>query len=289
MRAVHFSHAQVYNVMGGMMWRHSLLASLIIVSLAIAGLSSCTSASAPYIYVTEFQVTPNPIHEGENATLYWNVQGASEVEIDNGIGQVSPYGHIGIMPGHSTSYTLVASNPGRVINSIAKIEVIAIPPPPKYAKPNHPISALDTETLLKLVGQNVDVQGRVVFITETYRDNAKSEVWYLLIFDDKCISRFNDLANCPVFRAVIQESNSSDFSQFDTSVDRPDFSNPVEVPNLGWGPRYPLHREEVPLGALQGKEVIVSGVVNAAVITSGGRLRIPEIHLTSASQIKLKY
>jgi Tol biopolymer transport system component len=104
------------------MGRSSLLPSFIPIVL-IAFLFFCSCAPAPYIYITNFEVTPNPLIEGEAATLHWNVTGANTVSIDNGIGEVPPYGKYSITPSESTTYTLTAKNTGRSVQAIATANV----------------------------------------------------------------------------------------------------------------------------------------------------------------------
>lgn len=78
----------------------------------------------PYIYIT-FDVTPNPIIKGNSATLRWNVTGADMVTIDNGIGEVPPFGNKEVSPGEAQKYTLTATNPGRKVEEIVAVDVIA--------------------------------------------------------------------------------------------------------------------------------------------------------------------
>lgn len=126
---------------------------------------ACTAA--PYIYVTNFEVTPSPINDGESATLLWNVSGATTVEINNGIGEVAPYGKLLIKPSQTTEYTLIASNSGRAARQTATVIVNArpvVPSTPQEPIPN--IWATDSDTLLHYVGKDVFVRGNVTYISE---------------------------------------------------------------------------------------------------------------------------
>jgi len=62
-----------------------------------------------------FTVTPDEITIGENATLSWNVTGASSISIDNGIGTFDPIGNIIISPTQTTTYKLTADFSANVI------------------------------------------------------------------------------------------------------------------------------------------------------------------------------
>ena len=60
--------------------------------------------------ISYFTATPSTIKLGEKSTLSWNVDNCTKVEIDGGIGLVSPTGSIGVSPLETTTYTLTATN-----------------------------------------------------------------------------------------------------------------------------------------------------------------------------------
>lgn len=123
--------------------RISVRMCLLLVSL-LSMLLSCKSD--PYIYIT-FDATPNPIAKGDSATLRWNVTGADKVTIDNGIGEVPPYGKYVVSPGQSQKYTLTATNSGRRAEENVIVNIIegATAPAPKPA-PNENKSEVNIAT-----------------------------------------------------------------------------------------------------------------------------------------------
>ena len=57
-----------------------------------------------------FTANPSTINLGTNSTLSWKVTDCTSVEIDEGIGKVSPIGSIRAAPLKTTTYTLTARN-----------------------------------------------------------------------------------------------------------------------------------------------------------------------------------
>jgi TPR repeat protein len=62
--------------------------------------------------VTRFRAVPSSIDSGTAAMLSWNVTGADEVTIDQGVGKVPASGALPVRPTASTSYILAAAGPG---------------------------------------------------------------------------------------------------------------------------------------------------------------------------------
>ena len=60
--------------------------------------------------IVAFTANPASIPQGGNSTLSWQVQNATTVTIDNGVGTVSPAGTRSVSPGATTTYTLTATN-----------------------------------------------------------------------------------------------------------------------------------------------------------------------------------
>ena len=60
--------------------------------------------------ISYFTATPSTIKLGEKSTLSWKVDNCTSVEIDGGIGEVSPTGSIEVSPLQTTTYTLSALN-----------------------------------------------------------------------------------------------------------------------------------------------------------------------------------
>lgn len=76
-----------------------------------------------------FEINPTMIVAGEQATLQWDVRGAStSISISPGIGNVSSSGTRAVSPGSTTTYTLEASNMGGSARSAATLTVTGPPP-----------------------------------------------------------------------------------------------------------------------------------------------------------------
>ncbi|MCX6623488.1 MAG: peptidoglycan-associated lipoprotein Pal [Acidobacteria bacterium] len=83
---------------------------------------------------------PGTIERGQSSTLRWEVTGATESSIDNGVGSVQGSGSRQVYPTSTTTYTLTATGPGGTSTSSATVNVTAPPPPPPPAPPAAPIS-----------------------------------------------------------------------------------------------------------------------------------------------------
>ena len=82
-----------------------------------------------------FTAEPATINNGQPSSLRWSVTGATGVQIDNGIGSVSPSGRRAVYPTATTTYHLTASGPGGDASADATITVSS-PPPPAPAAPS---------------------------------------------------------------------------------------------------------------------------------------------------------
>ena len=85
-------------------------------------------ASAPII--NSFTASPASITSGGSSALTWNVFGAAEVNIDQGIGDVAAAGSRTVSPGTTTTYTLTATNETDTVTARARLTVSRAPPPP---------------------------------------------------------------------------------------------------------------------------------------------------------------
>ena len=147
------------------MWR-ILINTLILSLLPLTCLTLCFCTPAPFIYITEFRASPSPISAGGSATLYWNVQGATDVEIDNGVGEVPPYGKLLVKPIQTTRYTIKARNNVRTAQETVTLMVNVRPPiPPETNIPVPTISAQDTRSLIAKIGEKVQVEGNVTYVS----------------------------------------------------------------------------------------------------------------------------
>lgn len=77
-----------------------------------------------------FTAEPATINSGQPSSLRWSVTGATGVQIDNGIGSVSPSGRRAVYPTGTTTYHLTATGAGGESTADATITVSTPPPPP---------------------------------------------------------------------------------------------------------------------------------------------------------------
>lgn len=62
--------------------------------------------------IASFEVNPSTIPMGNNAILTWDVTGANQIEINNGIGSVPTSGSRDVSPTATTNYIITATNEG---------------------------------------------------------------------------------------------------------------------------------------------------------------------------------
>ena len=98
--------------------------------------------------IGSFTAEPDTVSSGQPSSLSWTVTGATGVEIDNGIGSVSPTGRRAVYPTATTTYTLTATNAGGSSTSSVTVTVSAPPPP---AAPAAPPAQTAAEILAKQV------------------------------------------------------------------------------------------------------------------------------------------
>jgi tRNA A-37 threonylcarbamoyl transferase component Bud32 len=77
--------------------------------------------------VTRFVAEPPSIVSGARTTLRWDVKGATEVVIDQGVGKVTVSGPVEVAPLQTTTYELNATGPGGRVT--APVSVIVTPAP----------------------------------------------------------------------------------------------------------------------------------------------------------------
>ena len=103
-------------------------------------------AAAPVI--NYFNAEPSTISSGQPSSLRWSVDNATNVQIDNGIGQVSPNGRRAVYPTATTTYHMTASGPGGNTSADATITV-STPPPLENRPPQN------TETVADILAHRV--------------------------------------------------------------------------------------------------------------------------------------
>jgi hypothetical protein len=88
--------------------------------------------------VQRFAADPPSIEPGASATLSWEVTGAQEIVIDNGIGKVEGIGGRAVTPAATTTYVLTATGPGGSARAVVKVEVKSKPAPVPSTAPSTP-------------------------------------------------------------------------------------------------------------------------------------------------------
>jgi peptidoglycan-associated lipoprotein len=96
-------------------------------------------AAAPTVTLS---ADPTTIERGQSSTLSWSTTNATNVSIDQGIGDVSTSGSRSVSPSSSTTYTILAKGEGGTANATARITVTAPPPPPPPPAPSPTLEEL---------------------------------------------------------------------------------------------------------------------------------------------------
>ncbi len=100
--------------------------------LLIAGTIACRPAPPT---IVQFSATPTEIKQGEPTTLKWNIQNATTITIDQGVGKVAATGTLELSPNNTVAYTLTATNDGGTLSKSVVVSVTAVPPPPVDTTP----------------------------------------------------------------------------------------------------------------------------------------------------------
>ncbi len=93
--------------------------------------------------INYFTAEPTTINSGEPASLRWSVTDATNVQIDNAIGQVSPNGRRAVYPTATTTYHMTATGEGGTAEADATITVSTPPPPQPVQTTQAPTSIQD--------------------------------------------------------------------------------------------------------------------------------------------------
>ncbi len=110
--------------------------------------------------INYFTAEPTTISSGQPSSLRWSVTDATNVQIDNGIGQVSPNGRRAVYPTGNTTYHMTATGPGGSADAEATIAVSTAPTP--VAAPAPP-----TQTAAQMLASQVQ---------DVHFDYDKSEI-----------------------------------------------------------------------------------------------------------------
>ena len=76
--------------------------------------------------ILSFTVQSEEILEGQATVLSWDVIGADQISISNGVGDVPPAGNATITPPNTTTYTLTAVNGGGSVNATVEVTVFPL-------------------------------------------------------------------------------------------------------------------------------------------------------------------
>jgi peptidoglycan-associated lipoprotein len=77
--------------------------------------------------------SPTAINSGQTVTLSWSSTNATDLDLQPGVGKVSPEGSTPVTPTQSTTYTITASGPGGSATATAHVDVNAAAPPEQPA------------------------------------------------------------------------------------------------------------------------------------------------------------
>jgi len=95
---------------------------LFFISLIISGCQTSNQQIIGNPPMVNFYPVPTEVSPGEDVTLYWNVQNADHVTINEGIGEITDLeGNMTVNPTETTEYTLTATNESD--SSIATVTV----------------------------------------------------------------------------------------------------------------------------------------------------------------------
>ena len=87
--------------------------------------------------ILDFLAQPETISSGSSSRLTWETENATDVVIDQGIGQVDPDGSILVSPSNTTQYTLTATGPGGIAEKAVTVYVTSSTPTANiWASPN---------------------------------------------------------------------------------------------------------------------------------------------------------
>ncbi len=143
-------YAQTFNLKNG---EHNNIVALLTV---IPKPSAPTPAPVQPVFAV-FSATTSTIQQGQSTTLNWQTANASDVSIDNGIGEVPANGQREVNPTSNTTYQLTAKGSGgtqqKTITIIVEPKTVAAQPPsPAPIAPQTP----DPSTLIQQAVNSFD-------------------------------------------------------------------------------------------------------------------------------------
>ena len=109
-----------------------LVFSLLALAAAVGGckkqVAATTPAPAPAPPASptvSLNATPTSIQSGQTSTLSWSSTNATDLDIEPGVGKVSPQGSTPVNPNDSTTYTITATGSGGSATASARVDVSA--------------------------------------------------------------------------------------------------------------------------------------------------------------------
>jgi len=135
---------------------------------------SITDFNLPYV---TFGANRTSVTLGESANLYWYVQNATTVSIDNGIGTVAGSGQITVTPSNATDYTITATNSsGQSATKTVRISVGTNPFLLPLANASFESDANSDPTGAFFNGQRVALNGWSIIATDNTSTPLGSQV-----------------------------------------------------------------------------------------------------------------
>lgn len=118
--------------------------SLLALAAAVGGCKKQVAATAPApppapaaMPTVTLNAAPPSVQSGQTSTLSWSSTNATDLDIEPGVGKVSPQGSTPVTPNESTTYTITATGSGGSATASARVEVAApAAAAPPAAQPN---------------------------------------------------------------------------------------------------------------------------------------------------------
>lgn len=146
-----------------------IINTFLLFSLAVLSAGSFISCRQEPPSVLIFTATPSEIISGAASTLKWNVQDATSVTIDQGLGEVAANSSKELSPSKTTAYTLTATNAGGTVTKALVLYVTEPPPAPPAADTAPPV--------IKNISTSSETETSAV-VTWTTNEPASSGVEY---------------------------------------------------------------------------------------------------------------
>jgi peptidoglycan-associated lipoprotein len=89
----------------------------------VAATTPAPAPAAPASPTVTLNATPGSIQSGQTSTLAWSSTNATDLDIEPGVGKVSPQGSTPVTPNESTTYTITATGSGGSATASAHVDV----------------------------------------------------------------------------------------------------------------------------------------------------------------------